>query len=241
MRSTVHGGGRLCFQQLKQLGLDSTGGAVYARLLPYIGGKVSLDFNGQQITLFAPGNTCQRLKNDLVGGEAEMLAKVADVIEKDDVFWDVGAHIGVYSLVVGAAADPKHIVAFEPTPFFHHICSRNFQLNNTMVNTRDEFLDGPDSDGRRRVPGDEIIGNVPPPTVVKMDIEGGEKAAIPGMENQLRTSIRELFLELHPSKLPETDVDDLIDHIQSQGFESNTLGYRGDQRFIQFTKICSVE
>jgi FkbM family methyltransferase len=91
--------------------------------------------------------------------------------------------------------------------------------------------------------GDQLVqsGEVQPPDIVKIDVEGGEYAIVDGMTDTLgRADCRCLVCEIHPpdddtpgerpQRSPDADdssVDDLIETIESLGFETELD--RGDE------------
>ena len=63
-------------------------------------------------------------------GEQEMLELFVDRLQADDVVWDIGAHVGVYSLLAhGVVGQTGKVYAFEPEPRTYHILRQNCQLN----------------------------------------------------------------------------------------------------------------
>jgi FkbM family methyltransferase len=48
--------------------------------------------------------------------ERDIIESVLSDIESDDVFYDVGAHVGVYSCLIGSVLSEGEVVAFEPHP-----------------------------------------------------------------------------------------------------------------------------
>ncbi len=70
----------------------------------------------------------------LMSRAASMLAKEPDTIQwidgflPDDVFWDIGANVGVFSLYA-ASMPGVSVRAFEPLASNFHVLSKNFQLN----------------------------------------------------------------------------------------------------------------
>ena len=163
------------------------------------------------------------------GYEPEYLGQMLSALAPDDVFFDVGANIGLVAL---NAARRCRTVAFEPDP---EICSRlrrNRQLNPSApidiwqiaISDSDGsvelFTDGVDGtspslvhqrDERRAAHVDAHAldtlldsGALPTPTVVKLDIEGAEILALRGATRLMNGAAapRLLFLELHDSFLP---------------------------------------
>lgn len=59
------------------------------------------------------------------------------ILRPDDIFYDVGAHIGYYNLLVGRAVPAGYVVAIEPNPALHGLLRHNVAANGlTNVITR---------------------------------------------------------------------------------------------------------
>ncbi len=144
-------------------------------------------------------------------------------IEKGSVVYDLGAHVGYYSLLasraVGAAG---RVVCFEPSPRNTGCLRRHLQLNGisncdiieAAVSSSDGiafFEPGPNSCAGslaresteatpvRTVSLDRMVfsGEAPPPRVVKCDIEGGEYEALLGARATFERFAPLIFLATH--------------------------------------------
>jgi len=137
-------------------------------------------------------------------------------LQPDDVFYDVGANYGYYTLqaatrISGASA----VVAFEPHPDTRAELARNLRLNAaTNVVVREEALSDAEGEAHLFQPSghglaactlasasdeaaigpcvtvcrlDEAVSKMqlPPPTVVKIDVEGWESHALEGAKDVL--------------------------------------------------------
>lgn len=65
--------------------------------------------------------------NTLLTKEPETIEWI-DTFDKNDVFWDIGANIGVYSLY--AALRLNTVMAFEPAAINYFLLNRNIEINN---------------------------------------------------------------------------------------------------------------
>lgn len=63
-----------------------------------------------------------------LGSERPVLNDMAEEIEPDDVLWDVGANLGLYSCTLGQKA--TEVVAFEPYPPNVEVLVRNLEHND---------------------------------------------------------------------------------------------------------------
>ena len=131
----------------------------------------------------------------------------------------MGANVGFYTLIASRALGPAgRVVAFEPSPrnlaFLHQHLSLN-QLTNVRIldlavsdsEGVTQFLVG--NDPRiskvtaagditvRTTMLDSLMGELPLPDLIEMDIEGAEYAALRGAEQTLRKSSPVIFLSTH--------------------------------------------
>lgn len=164
-------------------------------------------------------------------------------VRPGDVLWDIGANIGCYTVV--AARLGAAVVAFEPAPMNAAALLRNIQANGLTnqvvvltVALSDEDAWGPfqftslrpgasghqlgDMAGiayeqklMRRADTLVAEGAIPPPTLVKLDVDGLEPAILRGMWQTLSaTPPRSLQVEIQPET--RKTVPDLLE----------PLGYR---------------
>lgn len=154
--------------------------------------------------------------------ERDEAALIATLIRPGAVVFDVGAHAGYYTLAASRLAGEKgRVVAFEPDPvnlgYLREHLRRNGADNVTIVprpvgEQHDlvvSFVEKPGhryESGLSRTPGlgdgaemrlvslDRMVADgLPPPDVVKMDIEGAESSAIAGA-SQLVAGLRTTWL-----------------------------------------------
>lgn len=138
------------------------------------------------------------------------------VLKPTDVFYDIGANSGYYSLV--AATRCKQVIAFEPFPRniarfranmtinkLHNVTLIERALSDRMGAMR--FVEGPDTESGSLSSSGTIQVSVTtldatsleadPPDVIKMDIEGGELSALVGGIATLQRFRPVLFLATH--------------------------------------------
>ncbi len=75
-----------------------------------------------------------------VVAERPLLADLLARLQPGDVFYDVGAHVGTYSCLVGSALPDGEVVAFEPFPPNAARCRENAALNDLDVTVREAAL-----------------------------------------------------------------------------------------------------
>lgn len=148
---------------------------------------------------------------------------VMDYLRPGDGLLDVGANIGIYSLLASTIPDVR-VLAFEPAPLAYHRACENLALNEIEDSvvilpyavgsaSGSAFLTI-DHDVRNRVVGDKMAGSVkevvmvaldrlscpPMPArvdVVKVDVEGGELEVISGAHDLIRCHEPALILEVN--------------------------------------------
>ncbi len=181
-----------------------------------------------------------------------------------DVFWDVGANVGAFTLI--AARMCRHVVAFEPEPGARRHLEENI-ASNRLPNVSVVPYALSDSDGRARlvlgpagnagmhsiVRGKECEASIsvdtrkadtllkvtalPPPTIMKVDVEGAEHLVLSGARTLLESGqVRAIVFEASeatPGKLLDKGLGDLL---LDRGYEISVLGY-SDERDPQ--GICN--
>jgi FkbM family methyltransferase len=145
-------------------------------------------------------------------------------VKRRSVVFDIGAHAGFYSLLASRLVGPHGVVfALEPLPANVSALREHLRINqigNVRVlelaawdrTGRVSFDDMAGSTytgriattGRRRVQAirlDELVdsGTLPPPDVIKMDIEGAELEALRGAHAVLSRYKPEILLATHGS------------------------------------------
>lgn len=136
------------------------------------------------------------------------------------VFWDLGAHVGYYSLLFRASNLQGEIIAFEPSELNAELFKRHMQLNkigdyslytkavSNQIGSL-AFYEGKTSvagklteDGERRVDVirlSEWVANkkIKIPQLIKMDIEGEEYKVLQDIHSILKTHKPKIFLSTH--------------------------------------------
>ena len=155
--------------------------------------------------------------------EEELSRVMSELTQAGDVFWDVGAHYGYYTLLAAGSVGPNGTVySFEPHDenqwYLEHHIKWNRLHNVTplpfALGAKDgEASFGGSSHGMARLGGgDQVVavrrmdtlvadGVCMPPTVLKVDIEGAEANFLSGARETLTGSSAILILETHSHSL----------------------------------------
>lgn len=174
---------------------------------------------GQDMTLFPAVHSG--------GFEAEELDALLPLVRDDYVMWDVGANIGIYSVLLAAAAPRGHVEAFEPVPdshqrLLHNIAANglpNVTVHNVALSDRAgtaQMAVHPDAHGCDQIgevgegaqaldvttlTGDEFLTTSASgdPDLVKVDIEGHEPAFLDGAWGMFTRRRPLLMMEVNPA------------------------------------------
>ncbi|MEJ7797007.1 MAG: FkbM family methyltransferase [Solirubrobacteraceae bacterium] len=152
------------------------------------------------------------------------------LLSPGDVFYDIGANVGFFTLLGARLVGPSgRVVAFEPLPWCARAVARNIQLNGfEHAQIRAEAVADADGSARLLVVGeaswshlestgrhadvraeidvavvalDTLVaaGAIPPPDVLKIDVEGAELQAIEGARETIARHRPAIVCELHDS------------------------------------------
>lgn len=187
------------------------------------------------------------------------MSEIIGELKDGDVFYDVGANTGLYSCIVANSCDQCRVVAFEPYPPNITKLVKNAELNGleqmsifkttlsdtsgtTPITTPEEPTPGhgtssiTDDLNAMSVPtarGDELIAKsrIPPPNIVKIDVEGAEPLVVDGLTTALSEDrCRLVFCELHPPNLSEygSSVSGMKEKFEALGFSVELHDRWGD-------------
>jgi FkbM family methyltransferase len=159
--------------------------------------------------------------------EPEVISELSTSLQPGDVFFDVGAFIGAFTLLASRLVGPEgRVVAFEPDPIARQALERNVAANRVANVTIVPFAVGDrpgtvrfaatgNSAGRVSGAGEVEVEMVTldefcaesglAPAVMKMDIEGGEGRAL--RDSVIVHRLRMLVVEIHAPALREQGVD----------------------------------
>lgn len=158
--------------------------------------------------------------------ENNSIKDVLTEIRNTDIFYDIGANTGLYSLFVEQKIDSGGVIAFEPFPPNVRQFRKNAHLNEANIEIRQEAVSDKNGFLEFQWPDEELVGygeasislgggkshtvkgisidglvekgELPPPNVIKIDVEGAEPLVIEGMKDTLRiNSCRAVYCEIH--------------------------------------------
>jgi len=166
------------------------------------------------------------------------------------VVFDVGAHAGYYTLLASVLVGPRgHVVAFEPLKqnlaYLHEHLRLNRIGNVTVIDAAvsdapgtASFRQGPQTyTGRLESDGDAIVrtvsldqltraGEIPPPDLLKVDVEGSELRVLRGAQSILATARPMIFLETHGAEMHQT----CSSLLESSGYTFRPIGTKAPPR-----------
>jgi len=229
----------------REEGLKELSQAVLYRITRMMGRRtLKFSFGDIEVKLEAPPYGLYKSFRYLYETERSLHGLLLSDLRLTDVFWDVGAHLGMYTLLIGKYLHDGMVVAFEPDPVVARFLKKNIALNNlnnvsvvekALWNTDDfEFFDPAYGVITNHIEKAQIVecvrahtlvtgGKVPAPNVVKIDVEGGEFQVLCGF-GELLNNIRILIIEVHPTK--GAKVKELKEMLCKAGFNLYSFGSR---------------
>jgi len=186
--------------------------------------------------------------------ESEVMEALRPYLGRGAVLWDIGANFGLHAITAKYLAPETAVHAFEPFGESAARLSHHARLNHVDVTlwpvalgNADGFAElhvvGPGNPGmntlapwseatyvstqRVRVQRAEHLiasGDAPAPTVIKIDVEGGELAALTGLGSHLaKTSLRAVVFEASVDLLAMPASDPVGALLTGAGFSLQSL------------------
>lgn len=145
-------------------------------------------------------------------------------IKPKDTIWDIGANIGLYTVLCASSQPNTHVYAFEPYKPTYEKLQTNLKLNNiTNVTTKQIAISDQNGEIGFKVnyntPGCNHIdttsvtkiqtttgqtlteNGTPTPDIIKIDVEGHEPEAFKGMKTIIETTKPVILLEINAEKI----------------------------------------
>ena len=201
---------------------------------------------------------------DDLRSEQTLIQHILSVLEEDDVFYDIGANIGIYTCLVASQLGTGTVTAFEPTPDAFEILERNVERNDINAELFNVALSNRNGTTKMSINGqtghqfsgedgtleietrraDDLIAErgISPPDICKIDIEGAEYLALDGFRKTLYESeCRHIFCEVHTEKIEAIggSADEVENLLRELGFELEYLGDRRKNYFVEATRQVS--
>ena len=227
--------------------------------------EIQESFRGIDINFFVTNiKVHERARN--LSYERKFLNSFFEVISQGngDVFWDVGAHFGVWTILAAKKQPDLKIVSFEPEVECSEALSKNISLNQLdqqgierlpiaitnekgitsfyssgLEGSAASVCDTADHLNEVEVEShsvDTLVdeGIALAPTIMKVDIEGGEVLLVDGMNKYLP---QHLFIELHPemiNKCFDISTNEVWEKIISKGYQPVSVGARRESLLCHF-------
>ena len=166
-----------------------------------------------------------------------------EMVTQGDVVYDLGAHIGYYTVIASElVGDSGHVVSFEPIPFNLQDLRKHLQINNCNNVTVIEAAVGERSKSARFTKGtgtrtphraeageltvemvtlDEIVEerNLPIPDHIKIDVDSTEFLVLQGAESLINQTHPTLFLSVHSNEARTQ----CLDFLTARGYDLRSM------------------
>ncbi len=153
--------------------------------------------------------------------EANLQETLVNELHPGDVFYDVGAHVGFFSMIASRlVGDSGRVFSFEPSARTYALLARHLEMNRIDNVEACEAAVGEHTGVARFEPGGEVgtdrvveaggqevdmislddfvfAQGKTPPSVMKIDVEGHEVQVLQGARRLLREFHPELIIEIH--------------------------------------------
>ncbi len=220
-------------------------------------GKCDFPAGKTHISLYVADNDDTRQLFYVWRTEQRLIQEILNELKPNDIFWDIGANLGFYSLLA-VSIPGVSVIAFEPNPVTAEKLRHNIAKYNNRVRVLAMALADSESTvkfetmgsrhrGRAHIAfdndrntievktnsGDKLVatGAVPRPDVVKMDVEGAEYLVLKGMRSIL-SRCRVIFCEVHPQiRRYGSSAAEVESILEDAGFSLKKLQERGDNTY----------
>jgi FkbM family methyltransferase len=173
------------------------------------------------------------------------LKTILQDIENGEVFYDIGANIGIYSSFIASHVPRTKILAFEPHSDNVRRLSNNLGLNGNQWSCYQVLLGNKEEMVPFRIvsekPGesrhsisstnsgvftmkrqvDTLVQeeNLEPPEIIKIDVEGAELQVLKGAKDTLK-NVRIVYCEVHTE---DQELEEIKQYFRNSGFRTEEL------------------
>lgn len=236
----------------KIIGIHDVLTHVYDKMNSPINYRETQQFEINNINIEVETKTVNQSSNllEYLNKESPVIRRILNNVDKDTVFYDIGAFYGAYSCIIAKHEQEAEIHAFEPGESrFKHL-NQTIDRNEVAVTPHNIALGTENSMTRLKSNGvisdtqgqenivifnadNYIKDNIEPPTMVKIDVEGKELDVIKGMSESLLNQCERLYCEVHTQK--GIRVSDVKYTLQKLSFSVQIISERGSTIHIEAT------
>lgn len=162
-------------------------------------------------------------------------------LNENDIFYDIGAEVGLYTALGLELA--KEVHAFEPIPLNQlaladYIGTANFCLGPTTIveDVKNLYPDKSKEITVQTITLDEYLKKYNKPTFIKMDVEGAEHLIIKGGYNFLKENNPILIVEILGDEFLENSMK-TVNILKELGFRAYKINFDGDLEFFDYEKF----
>lgn len=166
--------------------------------------------------------------------EPEIRSLFCSLINKGDTIVDIGASLGLYSLIAAKRlGDSGFVYAFEPDPIRYAKLMENIKINrlnnikalNIALSDREEDIEityhHPRGGFKKCVVKAQSLDSLNiKPDLIKMDVDGAEIKILEGMKRTIAYCRPKVICEIHPDEMIQTgyNINDLSSLLNEVGY-----------------------
>ncbi len=157
--------------------------------------------------------------------EPKNVQAIQNTVQENDIAYDVGAHVGYFSVLMGdIVGSGGRVIAFEPRGLNLGYLQRHVSVNNcdnikivskalgdhsghakleTRTGSGTGYVSDTGDEDIEITSIDELVesGALPPPTFLKIDVEGGEMAVLRGARKVIESQRPRMILATHGDEI----------------------------------------